>query len=104
MEYKDPMLWSFPGELQQNNMPDMDTDENSSDGYPATSRTKKHAPETGSFGKSTRRSRSRGTPAKREDPTILAADAIFSKYLSEVAPAPSESQRKPSVASSQANV
>lgn len=41
-------------------------------------------PETGSFGKSTRRSRSRtGTPAaaKSVDPTIAAGEAIFTSYL-----------------------
>ncbi|KAM3075305.1 hypothetical protein ACMFMG_007253 [Clarireedia jacksonii] len=53
------------------------------DGNPAAARIRRAVPETGSFGKSTRRSRSRtGTPAaKREDPTIAAADAIFSNYL-----------------------
>ncbi|KAK3331024.1 hypothetical protein B0H66DRAFT_510555 [Apodospora peruviana] len=45
-------------------------------------RARKTAPETGSFGKSTRRSRSKtGTPARREDPTIAAADRVFSNWI-----------------------
>jgi len=77
-------------------------DFSSNDGNP-TSRLRRAVPETGSFGKSTRRSRSRtGTPAaRREDPTLAAADAIFSQYLakqvSENADLP---QRKTSLSSS----
>ncbi len=38
--------------------------------------------ETGSFGKSTRRTRSKtATPARREDPTIAAADKVFSSWI-----------------------
>jgi hypothetical protein len=38
--------------------------------------------ETGSFGKSTRRTKARtATPAKREDPTLAAADKVFSSWL-----------------------
>ncbi|KAM7208914.1 hypothetical protein V8F20_000792 [Naviculisporaceae sp. PSN 640] len=45
-------------------------------------RSRKAVPETGSFGKSTRRSRSKtGTPARREDPTVAAADRVFSDWL-----------------------
>ncbi|KAL5317536.1 hypothetical protein ACEPPN_014631 [Leptodophora sp. 'Broadleaf-Isolate-01'] len=75
----------------------------SADGNPAVSRIRRTVPETGSFGKSTRRSRSRtGTPAaKREDPTLAAADAIFSQFLAQKASENSESpQRKPSLTSS----
>ncbi|KAK0729719.1 hypothetical protein B0H67DRAFT_638304 [Lasiosphaeris hirsuta] len=44
-------------------------------------RSRKTTQETGSFGKSTRRSRSKtGTPARREDPTIAAADRVFSSW------------------------
>ncbi|KAK5654374.1 hypothetical protein OQA88_7283 [Cercophora sp. LCS_1] len=44
-------------------------------------RSRKAAHESGSFGKSTRRSRSKtGTPARREDPTIAGADRIFSTW------------------------
>ncbi|TVY64285.1 Nucleoporin [Lachnellula suecica] len=67
------------------------------------SRTRRAVAETGSFGKSTRRSRSRtGTPAaKREDPTLAAADAIFSGFLASRAAAPSENtQRKSSLSAS----
>ena len=72
---------------------------NSTDGNPGTSRARRAVPETGSFGKSTRRSRSRGgTPAaKREDPTIAAADKIFSEFLVKQTSAPSENQRKSSL-------
>ncbi|KAF7538622.1 hypothetical protein G7054_g2815 [Neopestalotiopsis clavispora] len=56
--------------------------------------------ETGSFGKSTRRSRSRtgSLPPKREDATMQSADRIFSEYLSkqEQSSNANGSQRKPS--------
>ncbi|KAH8811447.1 hypothetical protein F5884DRAFT_782123 [Xylogone sp. PMI_703] len=74
----------------------------SADGNPNVSRARRAVPETGSFGKSTRRSRSRtGTPAvaKREDPTIAAADAIFSSYLSRPATPSEAPQRRASVSS-----
>ncbi|KAK6224278.1 hypothetical protein QIS74_02605 [Colletotrichum tabaci] len=47
-------------------------------------RNRRGVAETGSFGKSTRRSRSRtGTPAgRRENPTVAAADKIFGDWLS----------------------
>lgn len=69
------------------------------DGNPGTSRARRAVPETGSFGKSTRRSRSRaGTPAaKREDPTIAAADKIFSEFLAKQTTTPSDNQRKSSL-------
>jgi hypothetical protein len=67
-----------------------DTDPNSGDGgLFGSQRSRKLQPEEkGSFGKSTRRSRSRtGTPApkKQEDPTIAAADQIFGKYFAQQA-------------------
>ncbi|KAF4610403.1 hypothetical protein G7Y89_g15716 [Cudoniella acicularis] len=77
------------------------------EGNPSVSRARKTVAETGSFGKSTRRSRSRtGTPAaKREDPTLAAADAIFSNFLTSRATAPTEPQRKSSLPSaSQPNI
>ncbi|KAK3393045.1 hypothetical protein B0H63DRAFT_457234 [Podospora didyma] len=50
----------------------------------ASGRTRKPVVETGSFGKSTRRSRSKtGTPARREDPTVAAADKVFSNWINE---------------------
>ncbi|ESZ92395.1 hypothetical protein SBOR_7203 [Sclerotinia borealis F-4128] len=72
------------------------------DGHPGVSRIRRTVPETGSFGKSTRRSRSRtGTPAlKKEDPTLAAADAIFAATFARRAAASSEtgpSQRKSSI-------
>ncbi|KAI0436513.1 hypothetical protein F4803DRAFT_222588 [Xylaria telfairii] len=54
--------------------------------------------ETGSFGKSTRRSRSRtgSAPPKREDATMQSADRVFSTYLAKQAESRAEpSQRKP---------
>lgn len=73
------------------------------DGNPTILRPRRAVPETGSFGKSTRRSRSRtGTPAaKREDPTLVAADAIFSQYIAQKAAESSElPQRKTSLSAS----
>jgi hypothetical protein len=80
----------------------MNADDSSPDGHPSAARTRKNAPETGSFGKSTRRSRSKtATPARKEDPTILAADAIFSNYLSSQPAQPVEPpQRKSSMSAS----
>ncbi|WYZ39350.1 hypothetical protein EsH8_III_001264 [Colletotrichum jinshuiense] len=53
------------------------------DGLPGA-RSRRGVAETGSFGKSTRRSRSRtGTPAgRRENPTVAAADKIFGDWIS----------------------
>ncbi|CZT08154.1 uncharacterized protein RCO7_09320 [Rhynchosporium graminicola] len=70
---------------------------------PSVSRIRRTVPETGSFGKSTRRSRSRtGTPAaKREDPTLAAADAIFSQFLTQrTSENPESPQRKTSLSTS----
>ncbi|KAL1843899.1 hypothetical protein VTJ49DRAFT_6842 [Mycothermus thermophilus] len=51
-------------------------------------RSRKMVHETGSFGKSTRRTKARtATPAKREDPTIAAADKVFSSWLASQAQA-----------------
>ena len=76
----------------------------STDGNPTAARARRVVPETGSFGKSTRRSRSRtATPAaaKREDPTITAGDAIFGAFIASRAATPSDSpQRKASLPSS----
>lgn len=68
-------------------------------------RSRKAVHETGSFGKSTRRTRSKtATPAKREDPTLAAADKIFSSWLAsqnqnaaQTTSAPAAAQRKPSL-------
>lgn len=83
-------------------MLDSFSDFGSSDGNPSVSRPRRTVAETGSFGKSTRRSRSRtGTPAaKREDPTLVAADAIFSNFLTTRANTAPEPQRNPSLPSS----
>jgi len=79
-----------------------DFSQNSNDGNPAPGRPRRAVPESGSFGKSTRRSRSRtGTPAaKREDPTLAAADAIFSQFFAQkAAEKPEALQRKQSISS-----
>lgn len=63
-------------------------------------RSRRAVHETGSFGKSTRRSRSRaGNPAaKKEDPTLTAADAIFSHFIAQKAAENSDlPQRPPSI-------
>ncbi|KAI1007848.1 Nucleoporin [Podosphaera aphanis] len=78
------------------------------DGNNSNVRSRRTAPETGSFGKSTRHSKSRtGTPAvKREDPTLTAANAIFSNYFAEKAAENSSVSQRPSLIStgSQSNV
>ncbi|KAI9744526.1 MAG: hypothetical protein M1818_002055 [Claussenomyces sp. TS43310] len=74
-----------------------------SEGHASAVRARKAVPETGSFGKSTRRSRSRSTqpPAKKEDPTLQAADAVFGKYFAEQAAAQVQPpQRKQSLSNS----
>lgn len=100
--YKDPTPWSFLGTHRYPNTMSVFSDLFSSDGNPVT-RTRRAVAETGSFGKSTRRSRSRtGTPAaKREDPTLSAADSIFSTFITSRAATPSENpQRKSSLSAS----
>ncbi|KFY91545.1 hypothetical protein V500_04613 [Pseudogymnoascus sp. VKM F-4518 (FW-2643)] len=72
-------------------------------------RARKPIPESGSFGRSVRRSRSKtGTPARKEDPNILVADAIFSSYVAELTKKPTPSggsaadkSRRPSGSGSQ---
>ncbi|KAK1782748.1 hypothetical protein QBC45DRAFT_192342 [Copromyces sp. CBS 386.78] len=50
-------------------------------------RSRRTVHETGSFGKSTRRSRSKtAAPARKEDATIAAADRVFSNYLANLNP------------------
>ncbi|KAL3425492.1 Nucleoporin NUP53 [Phlyctema vagabunda] len=69
----------------------------------ANPRARRTVPETGSFGRSTRRSRSRtGTPAavKREDPTLAAADAVFSKFIATRNASQAESPQRKSSAPS----
>lgn len=61
-------------------------------------RSRRTMAETGSFGKSTRRARSRtGTPARgaKENPTLAAADKLFGDWVNnQAAPPTSTSQRK----------
>ncbi|KAL2136399.1 hypothetical protein VTI74DRAFT_3833 [Chaetomium olivicolor] len=65
-------------------------------------RSRKMTHETGSFGKSTRRTRLKtATPARREDPTIAAADKVWSSWLANQnqnaaqTSAPTTTQRRP---------
>ncbi len=62
-----------------------------SDRQPTAPRARRAVPETGSFGKSTRRSRSRtgSAPPKREDANMRVADELFSKFL---APGPRQDE------------
>ena len=67
-------------------------------------RSRKVTHETGSFGKSTRRTRSKtATPARREDPTIAAADKVFGSWLAAQnqnatqTSAPATGQRRPTL-------
>jgi len=82
-----------------------DTMDSRQDIHQASGRSRRAAAETGSFGKSTRRSRSKtGTPVRREDPTIAAADKVFSTWIQNQPSAPASStatgQRKQSIAAS----
>jgi hypothetical protein len=53
--------------------------------HPST-RSRKPTAETGSFGRSVRRSRSKaGTPARKEDPNLAVAESIFSSYITTLA-------------------
>ncbi|CAJ0549233.1 Ff.00g028460.m01.CDS01 [Fusarium sp. VM40] len=73
---------------------------NQQDAPQGSTRSRRGAAESGSFGKSTRRSRSRtGTPARsRENPTLAAADKLFGDWVStQAATAPAQTvQRKTS--------
>lgn len=67
--------------------------------HEGTTRTRRSIAETGSFGKSTRRSRSKtGTPARgRENPTLAAADKLFYDWVanqSSANPPSTSNQRK----------
>lgn len=66
------------------------------DGPSGSVRSRRAVAETGSFGKSTRRSRSRtGTPARgtRENPTLAAADKLFGDWVSNQAAASSSNSQ-----------
>lgn len=53
-------------------------------------RSRKPVPETGSFGRSVKRSRSKtGTPARKEDPNLAVADSLFKDYIASKAKKPS---------------
>ncbi|SPN99853.1 uncharacterized protein DNG_02705 [Cephalotrichum gorgonifer] len=63
------------------------------EGHTGNTRSRRAVAESGSFGKSTRRARSRtGTPAKRDNPTLTAADKVFGDWISsQAAAAPNNS-------------
>ncbi|KAF3768759.1 hypothetical protein M406DRAFT_44255 [Cryphonectria parasitica EP155] len=64
------------------------------DGNPGNAgnvRNRRAVPESGAFGKSTRRSRSKtATPARREDPTIQSAQKVFAAYFEQQSFQPEE--------------
>ncbi|KAH7126263.1 hypothetical protein B0J13DRAFT_588767 [Dactylonectria estremocensis] len=71
---------------------------NQQDAPSGNARSRRGVAESGSFGKSTRRSRSRpGTPARnRENPTLAAADKLFGDWVSNQAVPAATLQRKSS--------
>ena len=73
-------------------------------GHQSSVRTRRAAAESGAFGRSTRRSRSKtGTPARREDPTVQSADKIFGEWInkqSQPGTATTTPQRKQSIPAS----
>ncbi len=97
-----PYAMVFPGYASTSSRPSMSfSDDEPTPGLDHTPNTKyrvehqhntrsrKPVPETGSFGRSVRRSRSKtGTPARKEDPNLAVADAIFSSYVSNLAKKP----------------
>ncbi|KAK0723884.1 hypothetical protein B0T21DRAFT_45360 [Apiosordaria backusii] len=107
---KRPYAMVFPQSVFPNRLPPpstaTDMEENRQDG---SLRARRAANETGSFGKSTRRARSKtATPSRKEDPTIAAADKIFSSWIANQAPInqapaptqndrPAQNQRRPSL-------
>jgi hypothetical protein len=97
------VLFRYASSAMPPNIPDLpDFSQSTNDGNPSGLKPRRAVAETGSFGKSTRRSRSRtGTPAaKREDPTLAAADAIFSQFFAQkAAEKPESPQRKQSISS-----
>lgn len=97
------LRYASSSSAMQTNLPELPDFSKTRDGNPASARPRRAVPETGSFGKSTRRSRSRtGTPAakQREDPTLAAADAIFSQFFAQkTADKPESPQRKQSISS-----
>ncbi|KAJ0123498.1 hypothetical protein J7T55_011963 [Diaporthe amygdali] len=69
------------------------------DGNPTNVRARRGAPETGAFGKSTRRSRSKtATPARREDPTIQSAGKVFAAFFEQQSSQGGEQAEEPSSA------
>ncbi|KAI3398563.1 hypothetical protein diail_8908 [Diaporthe ilicicola] len=69
------------------------------DGNPTNVRARRGAPETGAFGKSTRRSRSKtATPARREDPTIQSAGRVFAAFFEQQSSLGGDAAEEPSSA------
>lgn len=65
-------------------------------------RARRAAPETGAFGKSTRRSRSKtATPARREDPTIQSAHKVFAAFFQQQSSQTEDATEDPSSATRQ---
>ncbi|KKY32248.1 hypothetical protein UCDDA912_g07789 [Diaporthe ampelina] len=69
------------------------------DGNPTNVRSRRGVPETGAFGKSTRRSRSKtATPARREDPTIQSAGKVFAAFFEQQSSQGGDAAEEPSSA------
>ncbi|KAH8762029.1 hypothetical protein F5883DRAFT_464252 [Diaporthe sp. PMI_573] len=69
------------------------------DGNPTNVRARRGVPETGAFGKSTRRSRSKtATPARREDPTIQSAGKVFAAFFEQQSSQGGDATEEPSSA------
>ncbi|KAK7715304.1 hypothetical protein SLS64_004003 [Diaporthe eres] len=69
------------------------------DGNPTNVRARRGVPETGAFGKSTRRSRSKtATPARREDPTIQSAGKVFAAFFEQQSSQGGDAAEEPSSA------
>lgn len=75
--------------IESSKLPHINTNALRQDGPSGSTRSRRGVAETGSFGKSTRRSRSRtGTPARnREDLTLAAADKLFGDWVTHQQPA-----------------
>ncbi|KAI6363583.1 hypothetical protein MCOR25_005866 [Pyricularia grisea] len=66
------------------------------EGHHASARGRRAVAETGSFGRSARRSRSKtATPARKEDPTLAAADQVFKQWFATQKKSKDEDEAQP---------
>lgn len=88
-----PCLLTVSNTLTADNFPSRQ------DGNPTNVRARRGVPETGAFGKSTRRSRSKtATPARREDPTIQSAGKVFAAFFEQQSSQGGDAAEEPSSA------